>query len=679
MQFGSEQDKVAMKASLWNPMNRLGPALATALMLLWGSAHALPPPIENYTKRPAIAGVAVSPSGNRMAVLVYGTEGKRRLAVMSLDPVGELRVVGGFSDADVTKARWVNDDRLVFEAFREGPEIREGGAGTFAVNHDGTEQRQLIAWVHALSETGTSIHSRILPYGWFLHSAMDDGSDDVFVYREVKDSVGDLKQIELARMNTRTGLLRNLSYGMPKGTLSWLLDQQHEPRLITTYLAGRQKVYWRKTAAEPWSEVADFDPLTEPGFSPWMVDGSGRVIVTSRMSGDMTGLYEFDPVAKRVDPKPLVSVTGFDLNAAWEVDPSTGQLLGLHFSADRPMSYWFDSGLQKIQNGVDAALPAGRSNRLYCGRCSSTRFFVVHSSSDRQPGEYFLFDRTKSSLELIGAARPWIDEASQGRRSFHRVTTRDGLQMPVYVTHPPGAAVDAALPAVVLVHGGPWVRGSDLGWEAEAQFLASRGYRVLQPEFRGSEGYGFRHFRAGWKEWGRAMQDDLVDAMQWAAKEKLIDPAKVCVVGASYGGYAALMGPISSPGVYRCAASFAGVTDIGLMYSITWGDISEAARRYSMPALIGDQDKDAERLARASPLKRAAEIKIPLLVAHGGLDRRVPIAHSREFVAAAQRAGVKLDKVDYPEEGHGFFKPANQADFYGRLERFLAESLLTPR
>ena len=621
----------------------------------------------------------MSPSGNRLAVLVYSGDGRRRLAVMSLDPVGEMRVVGSFADANVVRARWVNDDRLVFEAFQDGAEVRAGGAGTFAVNHDGTEQRQLIAWVYALDETASSIRSRVLPYGWFLHSTIDDGSDDVFVYRNVKDSVGDLKQIELARLNTRTVRLRNLSYGLPQGTRSWLLDQQHQPRLITTYLAGRQKVHWRKTDADPWTEVADFDPLVEAGFQPWLVDGSGRVMVTSRMGGDMTGLYEFDPVAKRVDPQPLVSVAGFDLNPVSEVDPATGQLLGLHFSADRPMSYWFDSGLQKIQNGLDAALPAGRSNRLYCGRCSSTRFFVVRSSSDKQPGEYFLFDRSKSSLEPIGAARPWIVEASQGRRSFHRVTTRDGLQMPVYVTHPPGAAADAALPAVVLVHGGPWVRGGDVGWEAEAQFLASRGYRVLQPEFRGSEGYGFRHFRAGWKEWGRAMQDDLVDAVQWAAKERLLDPAKVCVVGASYGGYAALMGAIASPGVYRCAASFAGVTDIGLMYSIPWSDISEASRRYSMPVVIGDPVKDADRLAMASPLKRVAEIKIPLLVAHGGVDRRVPIAHSREFVAAARRAGVRVEQVDYPDEGHGFFKPANQLDFYGRLERFLAESLLAPR
>jgi dipeptidyl aminopeptidase/acylaminoacyl peptidase len=243
------------------------------------------------------------------------------------------------------------------------------------------------------------------------------------------------------------------------------------------------------------------------------------------------------------------------------------------------------------------------------------------------------------------------------------------------VTHPPGAKADQALPAVVLVHGGPWLRGVDLDWDAEAQFLASRGYRVIEPEFRGSDGYGYKHFNAGWKQWGLAMQDDLADAVQWAAREGLIDPARVCLSGASYGGYAALMSPIAHPGVYRCAASFAGVTDIGLMYTVNWSDFSQAARKYSMPVLIGDLTKDAELLAKASPLMRVAEIKIPLLLAHGRADRRVPIEHAQQFTAAAWRAGVSVQRIDYSDEGHGFVKPANQADYFGQLEIFLEKSL----
>jgi len=252
---------------------------------------------------------------------------------------------------------------------------------------------------------------------------------------------------------------------------------------------------------------------------------------------------------------------------------------------------------------------------------------------------------------------------------------RDGLVIPVYVTSPAGSSANDPLPAVMLVHGGPWVRGTDVSWDAEAQFLASRGYRVIQPEFRGSQGYGGNLFRAGWKQWGLAMQDDLVDSVRWAAAQKLVDPARVCIYGSSYGGYAALMGGIASPGVYKCAVSFAGVTDIDLMRDITWSDMSEDYKKYGMSVRVGDPVKDAAQFAATSPLKRVAEIKIPVLLAHGSQDRRVPIEHARKFVSAARDAGVDIEMVDYFDEAHGFFTPSNGTDFYGKLERFLAKSL----
>lgn len=658
---------------------RLRGWLAVISVLLTAAAHAAPP-VEHFARLPTIDGVVVSPSGARLAVLLFSPAGRRSLAVMNLDPISEPRVVGSFADADVQTVHWVNDDRLVYEAFESGRAvINEGGAGTFAVNHDGSHSRPLIAWRYAMNETESAIRSRVLPYGWFFRSTIDDGTDDVYVYRRVNDKSGDLKQIQLARLNTSNGLLKILSHGMPEGTLRWILDAKYEPRMLTAMVADRMKIYWRAIGSETWSEVADFNPLTEAGFSPWGVDAGGDVLVTGRIGRDTSGLYRFDPVAKRVDPEPLIGLGGFDLSPAAARDTRTGNLLGLHFNADRPMTFWFDAKFEAIQRGIDAALPAGRSNRLYCGRCESTRFIVIRSTSDRQPGEYFLFDRTKVSLQRIGAARPWIDEVTQGQTSLHRVPARDGLTLPIYVTHPAGAARDKQLPAVVLVHGGPWVRGHDLGWSANAQFLASRGYRVLQPEFRGSEGYGFKLFRAGWKEWGRAMQDDLVDTVQWAAKQGLVDASRVCIVGASYGGYAALMGPIAHPGVYRCAASFAGVTDIELMYSINWSDISEAAKQYSMPVLIGDPAKDSERLAAASPLKRVAEIKVPVLLAHGAADRRVPIAHAQRFSDAARQAGVAIEQFYLNDVGHGFVDPAKQAEYFTRLERFLEKSLQTPR
>ncbi len=649
------------------------------LLAVQGSmAAAAPLTADDYARRPDIDSVVPSPSGKRLALLLFGPSGQRRLGIMDLDPIGQPRVVAEYGDADVTRVHWVSDDRLVYEAFQQGPEIREGGAGTFAVNHDGTAPRQLISWRYSGTEIpGSRIALRILPYGWFFHSATDDGSNDIFIYKNVSDVRGEPLQIQLARLNTMTGIVQPLSHGMPEGTATWLLDMKNEPRVLTTYKDGRTKVFWRAAPSTPWAEVADFDPLTA-GFTPSLVDGDGKILVYTRMEGDTTGLYKFDPVAKRVEPEPVIKVSGFDLSSNLETDSQSGHLVGVHLAADRPVSYWFDPTLQKIQRGIDTVLP-DRSNTLLCGRCESTRFLVIRSQSDRLPGEYLLFDRQKSSLQAIGLSRPWITEASQGRRSFHRITTRDGMQMPVYVTSPANAAADAPLPTVVLVHGGPFLRGTNVLWHAEPQFLASQGYRVLEPEFRGSWGYGSKLFRAGWKQWGRAMQDDLADAVQWSVKQKLTDAGKVCIVGGSYGGYAALMAPIATPGVFRCAASFAAVTDIDLMYNILWSDTTEAAKQYSMPQMIGDPVKDADLLSSVSPLKRVAEIKIPLLVAHGGSDRRVPIDHSRKFVAAAKRAGVSVQEVTYLEEGHGFYNPTNQADYYRQLENFLAKSLKDPQ
>jgi dipeptidyl aminopeptidase/acylaminoacyl peptidase len=171
------------------------------------------------------------------------------------------------------------------------------------------------------------------------------------------------------------------------------------------------------------------------------------------------------------------------------------------------------------------------------------------------------------------------------------------------------------------------------------------------------------------------MQDDIAEAVAWAVQQKLVDASRVCIVGGSYGGYAALMGPIRHPGVYRCAATFAGVTDLDLMYGVSWSDYSAAYRQYGMPVLIGDRTKDAKSLAEQSPLKRVAELKVPVLLGHGGSDRRVPIEHERQFVSAARSAGVDIDVVVYNEEGHGFSKPENEADYYGRVDRFLAKHL----
>jgi dipeptidyl aminopeptidase/acylaminoacyl peptidase len=663
--------------SIWKWVRALG-ALVAGLGLTAGLAAQ--PAAELFARWPAIDDVRISPSGRRLALLQYSPDGYRRLAVIDLDPPGNPRVVANFSDGDIRRIEWVNDDRLVLEASARGAAVWAGRAGLWAVDHDGGRFRRLVTSERSIRDSAATMTiTRMLPGGWALHSVVDDGTSEIVVSRVARDSVGDPTDVQLSRLDTVTGERRGLNDGLPPDAWHWLLDAKGEPRLVSAEKGNVIRIHWRAPGAAAWEQIAQFERYKESNWWPWFVEPDGQVLVTGRLGRDSSALYRLDPVTRQVDAKqPIVAADGFDLRPSPVVDTRTRRLLGAHLSADRPLTHWLDAGFAKLQRSLDAALPE-RRNRILCGRCETTRFLVVRSQSDRQPSEYYLFDREKQSLQMIGAERPWIDAATQGRRTLHRVAMRDGLAVPVYVTHPPGARDDQPLPTVVLVHGGPWVRGGDLLWRPEAQFLASRGWRVLEPEFRGSDGYGWRLFRAGFKQWGGAMQDDLVDTLQWAGAQKLSDPQRACVMGASYGGYAALMAPIVHPGVFRCAAAFAAVTDIQLMYELNNSDFSQAARTYGMPQLIGDPKADAELLRRSSPLLRAAELKLPVLLAYGGEDVRVPPDHATRFASAAKSAGVPIEVVAYPTEGHGFFEQKNQADWWQRVERFLATHLAAPR
>jgi dipeptidyl aminopeptidase/acylaminoacyl peptidase len=260
-----------------------------------------------------------------------------------------------------------------------------------------------------------------------------------------------------------------------------------------------------------------------------------------------------------------------------------------------------------------------------------------------------------------------------------RYKARDGLEIPAWLTVPQGAGKN--LPLVVLVHGGPYLRGGDWSWDAESQFLASRGYAVLQPEFRGSTGFGLRHFNAGIKQWGLKMQDDIADGARWAVAQGYADSKRICIAGASYGGYATLMGLIKDPDLYKCGVDWMGVTDINLMYSPGWftvTDTSEESKQYNMPVMIGDPEKDAEQLTATSPLQHAARLKQPLLMAYGGEDKRVPLKHGSKFYSAVKETNPNVEWIEYEDEGHGWSLPKNRIDFWQRVEQFLDKQIGQP-
>jgi dipeptidyl aminopeptidase/acylaminoacyl peptidase len=654
---------------------RLG-AVLLALSAISGhpvtAQPAPPPPIEHFVKAGQWHSAQISPSGERLAVVLTSAGGRLVLGTMPLTGPAPLTVIATYRNADIDGVAWVNEERLIYVASQSL--FDEGGWGTFAVNHDGSEPVQLIG------AGGGLLKGHGGPWRWALHRTRDDNSNNVVV-RSYEFTASGLVQFgSLALLDTKSGRVSIIGKDVPPFARQWLFDAQGELRIVTTLDKGRRDLHWRKPGSVTWQRVLSQNELDPEVLVAKHLEGEHTLIVEGRRPGrDSEALYTMDLRTGSVDAEPIAALDGFDIDARIDWDTRTHRVVGVHTHASHSISLWFTDRMAAVQRAVDGALP-GRRNLVHCGRCDSSRHFIVFSRSDTHPGEYLHYDEEKKSIRRLQALRPELDESTQGRRSYHRVPSRDGLLLPVYVTHPGGSApgdrgAPSPLPTVLHVHGGPWLRGHRLEWNDYAQFLASRGYRVLEVEFRGSTGYGWRHFRAGWKNWGTSMQDDLADAVAWGVSAGWVDPTRVCVFGMSYGGYAALMAPIRHPGLFRCAASFAGVTDPSLLYTATWGDFTDDVKRFTLPVLVGDPKADAALLDAASPLKRVAELKVPVLLAYGMEDSRVPKEHADRFASAARAAGVQMERVPYPDEGHGFVKLENHADFLRKLEAFLARSL----
>lgn len=636
------------------------------------AADTAPPPAAAFFKRPAIRAPKLSPNGRYLAIQAAGKDDRIWLAVLDLQTMAEPKFIAGFNDADIANHDWINEDRLVFD-ISNTPDgtTRIAGQGLWGVDRDGSHLRQLIKTNMFFVTESTLLHDRRLDFNWVLH-AVPPGLDgnEVIVSRRRWSNESEATGTQLARLDTLTGLQRTLSEGMPDYANDWILDWRGEPRLIETEHEGRSRLFRRDEQGrwQPWTED---DPQARKHPLPFWIGPDGQMLGSNGYRG-YSAVFRLDPKTGDAAGQPLISTPGYDFTGRLITEPATGRLLGVRYETDAPGTVWMDKTMKARQADIDARLP-GSVNLIECLRCVEASRLVVTSLSDVRPPLYYLYSTDDKKLQPVAGARPDLPSAAMGQRDYHRIQARDGLELPVLVTQPAGG-VKSTAPTVVLVHGGPFMRGTHWRWEPMAQFLASRGYLVLEPEFRGSTGYGYKHFRAGWKQWGLAMQDDLADTLAWAVKQGWADPKRACIMGASYGGYAAMMAAVTQQDIFKCAINWVGVTDIGLLNSITWSDASDEWRQYGMKRLVADPDTDAAQIRKTSPLARAAEIHIPLLMAYGGEDRRVPLKHGTEMKAAL-RPDQPLEWVLYPDEGHGWFNLKTQEDFWGRVERFLARHL----
>lgn len=649
-------------------------SLSCVWLWLAGSAVAAPEPripIESFYGLESIDRGVLSPSGRKLALLTTEAGPRRALVIVDLEDGNKTRAAVNLNDGDVLGFEWVNDDRLVYTVvdLQSGARQQRFARGLFSIRSDGSEPRMLIK-TH--DDNDSRLADRALTTNHFLMMVPEGGGDEIIIGRSERDVEGDPRAVHPMRLNAVTREVVSLARGAPDNVHYWVFDPSGVPRSAVSDWDGRRRVYWRGPGQDTWKLISD-SPYLDPDFTPFAVDGKGQLFV--QMVDRATGynvLKRFDFEAGRPEDQPLVSTPGFDFEGRVIVDPGQGGgAVGIRVLTDAVTSVWFDARMRRVQASVDKKLP-GRVNRLSCRRCHTDDMVViVYSWSDREPGEYWLYRPATDAWTAIGRKRPGIDPARMGTLDLHRIRARDGLELPVWVTLP-AARVGKPMPAVVLVHRGPWRRGAEWEWSADRQFLASRGYVVIEPEFRGSAGYGDRLFRAGWKQWGTGMQDDLIDAVDWAASKGWIDPQRVCIMGDGYGGYAALMSVVRHPQRYRCASSWNAPTRLRSLYDDPEDfGFSRETRGFRLPQLVGDPQTDGELLDAASPALHAQRIRAPILLGHGGFPSDQP----RLMRQALKDAGVEHEWIHLPTESAEIYSRQNVIDYVRRIEQFLERHL----
>jgi len=661
--------------------------LLVALLLFYGTGAALaarvaPPQTRTFFENANFTDPKLSPDGRYVAARTAKPGERYRLTVFKLEDLS-AKVVAQFDNADVGNFDWINDERLVFDTADKHRTRSEDHQppGLYAINRDGSNYQQLVESGYSPNNGATSFSARHL-LGWNHYLLGQYGlqnSDSVYIVSAVFSADNrEVDGYQLGLLNTLTGYLTPVK-PPPGDVIKWQLDQNGVPRIALVNSDAKQAVYYLDGdgGAASWRKISEFNPYTgvgknraDPvGFAP---DGSFYVSASDGI--DHTALFRYELNSGAIAKSPLLTMAGYDFGGQLVI--GQGKLLGATYQADTYGVAWFDAGMKALQAKIDALLP-GMVNLISIGQHTATPWVLVHTYSDIEPGSYFAYNTETQKMVKLGSVHENIKSEQMGRQELVHYQARDGLDIPAWITYPHGSA-RKNLPLVMLVHGGPYLRGGSWGWNADAQFLASRGYAVMEPEYRGSTGFGYRHFRAGWKQWGLKMQDDVADGAQWAIAKGIADGKRICIAGASYGGYAVLMGLVNDPGLYQCGVDWAGVTDINLMYDGTWSasdDLSDNWKHYGMPVLVGDQVKDAAQLKATSPLEQAARIKRPLLLAYGGADRRVPLYHGEKFYAAVKAGNPDVEWITYEKEGHGWELVQDRVDFWRRVDKFLAKHI----
>ena len=601
-------------------------------------------PIEDFFKNSEISTVKLSPNGEYLAYL-KPFQNRMNIYVRKVDDIDSEKQITKQTTRDIFAFFWKENDQLVFLKDFEGDENHH----IFSVSAAGEDEKNLTSF--------KGVKFRIV-----------DPLDGLSESHILISSNQRLKTVfDVYRLNIKTGD-RELIFENPGSFEGYLTDHEGKLRAAQSTDGVNSSIYYRETEKEEFKKIltTSFKDTFIPLLLLFTFDNK-NLFILSNIKRDKKAVQTFDPREKKILSTifyhPEVDVLGLTYSKKRKV------LETAWYMTWKRERHFFDSSYQSIFEDLKSKFPK-KEIRL-ASKNREEDLLVVFVSSDRNPGSYYLYHVKNKKLKKIADTRPWIKEKDLVEQQPIQYTSRDGLTINGYLSLPK-IKMRKKLPVVVNPHGGPWSRDM-WGYNPEVQFLASRGYAVLQMNFRGSIGYGKKFWMAGFKQWGQKMQDDITDGVQYLIDTGVADKDRIAIYGGSYGGYAVLAGLAFTPDLYACGIDYIGVSNLFTLME-SFPPYWEPARKqwYEM---VGHPEKDKELLKKASPLFHVDKIKAPLFVVHGANDPRVKQAEADQIVKKLESRGVKVPYLLKSNEGHGFRNEENIMEFYKLMEVFLENCL----
>jgi dipeptidyl aminopeptidase/acylaminoacyl peptidase len=597
-------------------------------------------PMKDFFRNPEKVGFSISPNGEYLAYL-QSWEKRLNIFVEKIGS-GQATRVTSATARDISGYAWKGDNRIVYIQDTGGDENYR----LYAVGIDGSNPKDLTPF--------EKVRATII-------DRLERNENEILVGINKRDP----RIQDVYRINVNTGEMQMIAEN-PGNYTGWGTDWDGNLRIAVTTDGVNNTLMFRNTEAEKFAPVVTTtfrETITPLVFTP----DNKLLYVATNIGRDKTAIVKYDVENKKELEKifehPEVDVTNLLSSRKRRV------ITGVSYNTDRTQYHFIDKQRGDLQKDLERRLPGYEVRLAGCNRDEDK--CLVRTFTDRSLGAYYFYDLKSKDFRKLADVSPWLNDKDLVPMKPIQYQSRDGLTIHGYLTLPKGVPA-RNLPVVVNPHGGPWFRDS-WGYNPEVQFLANRGYAVLQVNFRGSTGYGRKFWEASFKQWGKAMQDDITDGVKWLIKEGIADPKRIGIYGGSYGGYATLAGLTFTPDLYAVGVDYVGVANLFTFmkaFPPYWKPYLEMV--YEM---VGHPEKDKDLLTAASPVFHSEKIKVPLLIAQGANDPRVNKGESDQMVAALKARGIEVPYMVKANEGHGFQNEENRFDFYRAMEEFLGKHL----